>query len=275
MVFTIFLKSILVPIVLASASLFFIKHVKNLWPGLVSTWLVSVLWISGVPDFPPKQATDWFFLFLIGLLSASYFPITKLFKRLIQASFALLILGLISLPLFKYSFNLPFLTEFVMFGLLIGLLNFLDYKPLSANSAQPHLEIERLFFLSFAIGFGGVATVITGSLLIGFLMISLGAFVFVVAMSRCFKLTRPSDVSCFEHDYINFALMSVMLIFIARQFADLYLLSTLMLLAVLFVSLPPFKRVQKIAIVAVLLLGALGNVVYYDLIAESATDAYY
>jgi len=189
--------------------------------GFFITWLISYLWIAGIPSFFPKEAIEWS-VYLGATFIIASFIITSLKQQALLFS-ALYILGvtLIVWPVITHSPELQLFAELIFFT-LIGII--VAFRMEDTSTASPALSI--------GISNGGLAIVagLGGSLLIGQLAGALASALGAFAIYELFKKL--------EHTQLNYntrllsTLLSLLLLVVARIYAELPLVSiTLLALA--------------------------------------------
>jgi hypothetical protein len=183
--------------------------------GILLAWLASYSWMQGqfplVPEGPVEQL--WIF---ISLAVIGGFFIEK--KSYVIFLIALYCAGLLlfSWPILAYEIKLAFVLELA--GFVIAGVALVYFK---TDNTRPALtSVLNFTCLGFVVA-------ITGSLLIGQISISLAA---AMGIYGIFELKNKLKIAEIKHDSLRmFGLMFLLLLFIARVYAEIDLYVTMLL----------------------------------------------
>jgi hypothetical protein len=196
MIFTLLLISLLIPLsVTVGVSYAFerLSHVKISSSLIVIfTWLPIYFWIIQLPNIPPKQALDWVWIYVLLAGLGQFLRKSRYFKQItIYQNTILLLMGSVIIwPAISYNASLLshwiIWLESVCFGLFaIYILFKLSAKNWQSNQGEGFMNANIHLWL--ITGTLGVTVIVTGSLLIGTLLISLSSVFFASGLYCKFR----------------------------------------------------------------------------------------
>ncbi len=181
-------------------------------------WLISYLWIAGVPSIPPKEAIEW--VVYIGVIFAGLSTLLKSSIHQVIIHGLLLVIGivLVAWPVLSHSPELRLFAELLFFA-IIGLGISFGLKTSQPNSPALTLGISN----------GGLAIVagLGGSLLIGQLAGALASALGIFALYEIFS--RLKDAQIKQSTLLLAALLSLLMLVVARVYADIPLIPTVLI----------------------------------------------
>lgn len=183
-------------------------------------WVINYLWITNLPSFPPKQAIDWLWITVIAAICIECISKGSQIYRFKNSALATLLIFVsikVSWPVLTYAANwnshwiiwLEFLITIACFSALV------IFKPKETHATTP---------IAFSVisGLVGIASIVSGSLLIGLLGISFGAVHFLFSFTA---LTRvPVTISGVS------IVLAFCLLLISRTYANIPLFTALLIL---------------------------------------------
>lgn len=204
-------------------------------------WLPSYFWISGWPPLFPAEARHWLWLLLIASVAINYFfSMRTAILAMLQAVLLLLVTVSIAWPVLRYQLSLSLILEIIV---LTGTAYLLYRRMLIQQPVAPGL--------SMAISSGGMGLVVAlaGSLLLGQLA---GAIASVLAIFALTELFKRQTISLGAINLLPFIQLYLALLIIARIFAELALLPSLLLLAAPVIALlTPRRFAPVLALVSI------------------------
>ena len=215
--------------------------------GVFITWLISYLWIAGIPSIPPKEAIEWSIYLSTFFIIGSLILKTESSKALLFGALSLLGIILIALPVIRHAPELQLFFELSFFALVVI---FITYRMRNSSQASPAL--------SLGISNGGLAIVagLGGSLLIGqlagALASALGAFAIYELIN---KLEQKQMI---KSTRLLATLLSLLMLVVARIYAELPLVSVALLALSLILGLSiKWRFASALSLIAVI--GSIAN----------------
>ena len=195
-----------------------VKHKQFEVLAVFATWLVSYVWIAGLPSFLPKEAIEWcVYLGVAAILISFFMKINSRHKSTSNLNgpvsfFALSIIGiiLVTWPVLSRSPDLQLLTELFFFGLIAVVITYRSSYSKPVNPA-----------LTLGISNAGLAIVagLGGSLLIGQLAGALAASLGAYALLELFKKLKTAELRVDTSLLVS--LLSLIMLVVARVFAEI------------------------------------------------------
>jgi len=213
------LSTLLIPLALSFlVQRLTLKNQSFMILGVLMTWLVSYLWIAGTPSFLPKEAVEWS-VYLGGVLTITSFIVKSIKSQALLFS-TLSILGviLIAWPVISHAPTIQLFAELTFFALFAIIIAF---RMKDSSKASPALSI--------AVSNGGLAIVagLGGSLLIGQLAGALASALGAFAIYELFKKLEQTQMNYSTR--LLGALLSLLMLVVARIYAELPLVSMALL----------------------------------------------
>ena len=234
-------------------------------------WLVSYTWIIQLPNFPPKQALDWLGIFT--LLTILPFFNSALFKG--WGKYYLLLVGLIffwvsTWPVISYE------ASFASHKLIwaeIALL-YIWFCSVLVRGYRVNTKKHSYLNLAFSLACLAIITIMSGSLLLGLLVLAYSAILSIPSAVEIFSLNKfkLSDKQSLLHWPIAMYLALMCRVYAEVSFVALVLL----LLALSFNFL--FKKNYLLLIYgipSVLNISAVLIIIWQEYISNSANMSYY
>ena len=228
-------------------------------PGIFIAWLVSYLWIAGIPSVPPKEAIQWT-VWLAAAFVLINFVINKSEVALVFIQFLLSLLGIVFVawPVLSHSADALFYAELIFFVVISGLV---AYRLSNTKPVTPAL--------SLAISNGGVAIVagLGGSLLMGQLAAVLASAIGAFALYEIYKKLTETQLN--KSAILLLVLLSLLLLLTARIYAELSLISVVFLALSLLLGMVIKSRYASVFS----LIGVISSIAY--LLLTSDQSSYY
>jgi len=253
------LPAAVLPALLSGFALW-LNQKKDIAPWvIVLIWLPSCVWLVGMPALIPEEASHWLLpLVIFSVLIAALLKSQVRQNVLIQIVLLVLILIAVAWPVLSYQFSWMLLAELLVMILIASALYFFSAKNQQTMPA-----------LTMAISSGGMGMVVAlgGSLLIGQLAGALASVLFAFVLFELVGRLNKSAVTMTE-------LMPIMQLYfvilvIARVFAEIELLPSVMLLLAPLASVVINKRYAFVASVL-----CIGIAVFWLLMTADSSGYY-
>ena len=186
--------------------------------GVFIAWLISFFWIVGVPSLPPKEAIEWSIYIGAVFIIISLFLKSGFGQIILHALLSIVGAILIAWPVISHTPELQLFVELLFFLLIAGIIS---YRLLHISPASPALSI--------GISNAGLAIVagLGGSLLIGQLSGALAASLGAFALLELYKKLEATQIR--RNTTLLTSLLSLLMIIVARIYAELPLVSVVLL----------------------------------------------
>lgn len=230
----IFLPGLAVPLGLSLALAVAARrfHWQGTW-GFALIWLLSYIWIRGVPGLPPREAVDWLWLIGLATLAAAAIPLAPHGRWLILSGLLAACLGVIAWPVLRHDAPLLLFTEIAVVTAAGAMaIHRLTSGRDTSASAMPMAIVSGGYAVVAA--FGGSLVV---GLLSGALASTLGGFALYELRPRASGGALPARAALLATVWL------LCLIFVGRVYGDFPSGPLALLLAALVLSLSlPARR---------------------------------
>ncbi len=269
MVLNILLQSVLLPLLVSLLSVYLIRKKIELWPYLIVLWLPFPIWIGGLPNFPPKLFIDWVYVFiLVGLIGGGLPWLISVQKALSALVFIFFVTIINWNPItYDASFNSHWL---VWLELLV--ISSVGIFAIFNRFSWSERGISFYLILSFVNGFAGVATVISGSLLIGFMMMSFGSFLFCIGV---YEQLKNTDQIYRREQFATSLVVTLLLLVSARVYAEVALTSVAAFLIPLVLLRWNLNYILRWGMIASIIGIGLGYTIVFDVFLVEGSNQYY
>ncbi|TDF35615.1 hypothetical protein EYS14_19590 [Alteromonadaceae bacterium M269] len=297
MILSLILVDLLIPVLATTGlSLLITQHSRfkaafNVIAQVV--WLSLYLWILQLPDFPPKQALDWVWIYvltasLVWMVNMAFSLSAKVSAALNIGSFSIFS----SIALWPVlSFDATFSSHWVIWlehlsfcfvaSSMLWKLAHEEHSAIDNNEASVVTNTKQAFVNLWLIsGVLGVTSAMTGSLLIGSILIAFSATQF--AIWACLLIRQSSQNGLTQTGLsLSYGIVFLMLM-ITRAYVELSLLVSVALLISLALSaliqtgkfiISKHLRFAQSALYVCLLI-AIGHAVYFEVLAANAEPYY-
>lgn len=227
---------------------------------LFLAWLFVYIWIVRVPDFPPKQATDYLCLIVLSFVFANLIFDGKRIQAFIQSSlfivFSMLMLWTVLSYDASWASHWPIWLEFLALS---------SFVFLQACDRREYKGRMKGFLMATVLGLSSVLVIVSGSLLLGLIAASLAS----IAAIPCFFPRFSMDQVAID----SFQLLALSILVIARFYAGLPFIAFVLIIASFaIIRLLTFDRTLHFIVPLACMLAAIALVVSEELLTQ---ESYY
>ena len=223
--------SVVLPLLLSALLWWFAHHNRTVLWSLPLIWLPSYLWLIGWPSLFPAEANQWLWLLVVAAVLINLILKSHLVSIAVSQTVLLaLVLVAVAWPVLQYQFGLKLIVELLVV-IAIGLMTYTFATKGEAKTPA----------LSLAISSGGMGLVVAlgGSLLIGQLAGALASVLVVFAGSELIRKLQPSMSIT---TIVPVMQLYLVIVVIARIYAEIPLVPSVLLLIAPLVGLIPARR---------------------------------
>lgn len=213
----ILIQTLLLPFFISAIAYKYLSEKYSVFVILIA-WLVAFFWVQGLPGISESPVDQVWVYLCVAVVARLFFQLKQ--QQVLLTTVYIFSLLFSSLPIFKYEVSLSFLIElavFVVAGLLMIWVKTNNNKPAST--------------LVFSLLFSGLLIALTASISIASMGISLAAALGVYAVIEIKSRFKEQPLNV---QYLPlFGFMYLLILFVARVYAELDITITLLLIVVM------------------------------------------